>query len=209
MPIEPVMLRTTDGLTLEGELEVPESPWAAVVIAHPHPQHGGSMRAVVPSALWEGLPSLGVACLRFNFRGVGSSEGTFGEGVGESLDIVAAIDLIEPIVEGLPLIVAGASFGGDTALAVGDERLAGWFCAGAPLRIVKRHDMVAAEDPRPKLLAVPQNDEYLDPSAAEVATADWVNTAIEVVPGVGHYFVGRLHVLPPLCTRFLETLAPD
>lgn len=207
MTTEAVTLRTNDGLSLEGELEVPDQPWAAAVLAHPHPLHGGTMRAVVPSALWDGLPDAGVACLRFNFRGVGASEGSFGEGVGERLDIMAAIDVLEPIVEGLPLVLAGASFGADTALAVGDPRIAGWFCAGAPLRLVKREDMLAAADPRPKLLAVPQHDEHLDPPAAAAATADWVNTSIEVVPGVGHYFVGRLHVLPEMCARFLRTMA--
>lgn len=128
--IEPVTLRTADGLDLEAELRVPEAPWGAAVLAHPHPEHGGNMRSIVPGALFEALPAAGVGALRFNFRGVGRSQGSFEGGVGERHDVVAAIDAIASITEGLPLVLAGWSFGADTVLAVGDERAAGWLAVG-------------------------------------------------------------------------------
>jgi len=201
---EPVTLETADGLHLEGELRVPDEPTAAAVLAHPHPQHGGNMRSIVPGTLFDALPGQGVACLRFNFRGVGRSEGAFDEGVGERADIVAAIDTLHAITEGLPLVVAGWSFGGDTALAVGDERLAGWCAIAPPLRVVKAQDLVAAHDPRPKLLVVPENDQYRKPASAREVVAGWTNTQIEVVPGSDHFFVGRVDRVPPLVLAFIR-----
>src|SRR5438270_11650157 len=127
MAAEPVELKTSDDLTLEGELCVPEEPWAAAVLAHPHPQFGGNMRSIVIGALFAALPEAGVAGLCFNFRGVEGSEGEFEDGRGERHDIVAAIDVLHPITEGLPVLLAGRSFGADTSLSVVDERITGWF----------------------------------------------------------------------------------
>src|SRR5688500_5747925 len=110
---EGLELRTSDGLRLEAELVVPDEPVAAAVLPHPHPQRGGSMKAVVTGALFADLPKHGLAALRFNFRGIGWSEGEFDGGIGEQLDVVAALDALAPIIEGLPLVVAGASFGAD------------------------------------------------------------------------------------------------
>ena len=206
MSIEPVWPVTSDGLTLEGELCVPDEPWAAAVLLHPHPEHGGNMRSIVPGALFEALPPVGVAVLRFNFRGVGRSGGTFGGGVGERRDVVAALDVLGPITEGLPLVLAGWSFGADTSLAVGDARVSGWFCVAPPLRLVKVDDMVAATDDRPKLLVVPQHDQFRPPDSAREVVAEWRNTRVEVVAGADHFLVGRVDRVPPLCVEMLEKL---
>jgi alpha/beta superfamily hydrolase len=206
MVIEPVSLQTADGVWLEGELSVPDDAWAAAVLTHPHPQYGGNMRSIVPGALFEALPAAGVAALRFNFRGVEGSEGVHDEGRAERQDVVAAIDALAAITEGLPLALAGWSFGADVALAVGDERVAGWCAVAAPLRIVEARDMVAAYDPRPKLLVVPENDQFRQPDSAREATVDWVNTRLEVVAGSDHFFIGRVDRVPPLCQSLLEEL---
>jgi uncharacterized protein len=203
---ESITLHTADGLTLEGELRVPNEPWAAAVLLHPHPQFGGNMRSIVPGALFTALPEAGVAALRFNFRGVEGSEGSYGEGVAERQDVTAAADVLAPITEGLPLALAGWSFGGDTSLAVDDDRVAGWCAIAAPLRVIKLEDMVAPDDPRPKLLIVPEHDQYRPPDEARNVTADWVNTELEVVPGADHFFVGRVDRVPPLCLNFLRGL---
>ena len=109
-------------------------------------------------------------------------------------------------MEGLPLVLAGWSFGADTSLAVGDERVDGWCCVAPPLRMVAGEDMVAAQDPRPKLLVVPEHDQFRPPDSAREATADWKNTRIEVVPGADHFLVGRVDRVPPLCIGFLREL---
>lgn len=207
MTTEPIALRTADGLTLEAELSVPDEAWAAAVLLHPHPQFGGNMRSIVPGTLFTALPPAGVAALRFNFRGVKGSEGSYGEGVGERADVVAAVDVLAPITEGLPLVLAGWSFGADTALGVGDERVGGWFAVAAPLRVVKLEDMVAAHDPRPKLLVVPEHDQYRPPDSATEAVAEWANTRLEVIPGADHFLVGRVDRVPPLCLDFLRGLS--
>jgi alpha/beta superfamily hydrolase len=204
MVIEPVKPQTADGLTLEGELCVPGNAWAASVLAHPHPVHGGSMRSIVIGALFEGLPRAGVAALRFNFRGVGASEGTFADGRGERLDVVASLDALHEISEGLPLVLAGWSFGADTSLAVDDERHAGWFAVAPPLR--RAHEMRGG-DPRPKLLVVPQHDQFRAPDSAREATASWTNTRIEVVAGADHFLVGRTERVVELAVEFLGALS--
>ena len=202
MTIEPVQLRTADGLTLEGELCVPDEVRAAAVLAHPHPLHGGNMRSIVIGALFEGLPAAGVAALRFNFRGVGQSEGAHDDGRGERLDVVAALDGLHAIVEGLPIVLAGWSFGADTALTVDDERHCGWFAVAPPLRYAG--ESVAGTDTRPKLFAVPQHDQFRDPASAREVTSGWTNTRVEVVPGADHLLVGRTDHVVALALDFLS-----
>ena len=102
-----------------------DRPRAAVVFAHPHPQHGGTMhtKAVYQSA--KGLTRIGCVVLRFNFRGVGASEGSFDAGPGELRDFTAALDYMSANYPGVPLWAAGFSFGSWAALEVGavDDRV--------------------------------------------------------------------------------------
>src|SRR5438477_12512170 len=169
MAIETVQLQTADGLTLEGELHVPDGVHAAAVLAHPHPLHGGNMRSIVIGALFAGLPAAGVAALRFNFRGVGASEGTHDNGRAERLDVVAAVGGLGGRGRDLPLVLGGWSFGADTSLAVDDARHAGWFAVAPPLR--HTDSVTAASDPRPKLLAVPERDQFRSPESAREVVA--------------------------------------
>ena len=111
---------------LEAILDEPAgTPRAAAVFAHPHPQFGGTMhtKAVYQGA--KGLARIGCAVLRFNFRGVGRSAGTFDLGEGEKEDFKAALDYMAARYPGLPLWAAGFSFGSWVALEVGadDERV--------------------------------------------------------------------------------------
>jgi hypothetical protein len=95
------------------------APRAAVVFAHPHPQQGGTMhtKAVFQGA--KGLARIGCVVLRFNFRGVGSSAGTFDEGRGEFADYAAALDFIATRYPDTPIWAAGFSFGSWVALETG------------------------------------------------------------------------------------------
>jgi alpha/beta superfamily hydrolase len=206
MAVERVTLKTSDGLALEGELAVPDEPVASAVLAHPHPQYGGSMRSIVISALFSALPEHGVAALRFNFRGVEGSEGAFDDGRGEQRDVVAALDVLHPITEGLPLVLAGWSFGADTSLDVADERTDGWFAVAPPLR--KKGDYAAATDPRPKFVAVPEHDQFRSPDAARPVLSAWENTTMEVVKGADHFLVGRTDKAVELFLTFLKSLSP-
>jgi alpha/beta superfamily hydrolase len=114
------------GGLLEAILDEPSSaPRAIAVFAHPHPQFGGTMhtKAVYQGA--KGLTRAGCAVLRFNFRGVGRSAGTFDEGEGEAADFRAAMDYMARRHPGLPLWSAGFSFGAWIALETGavDDRV--------------------------------------------------------------------------------------
>lgn len=201
--MEQCNLQTADGFALEAELHVPKEPVGAAVLAHPHPEQGGSMRSLVTSELFRALPGRGVAVLRFNFRGVEGSEGTFGGGTGEQADIAAGIDALAARVPGVPLMLAGWSFGADVSLAVTDERLLGWFAIAPPLRTLALDALAAAHDPRPKLLAVPEHDPFNPPERCRKMTADWTATRLEVIEGGDHFLVGRTNrVVDLLADRF-------
>ena len=204
-------MTTADGVGLEAELAVPDEPWAAVVLTHPHPRHGGDMRSLVTGALFDALPAAGVAALRFNFRGVGRSAGSHSGGRLERLDVVAAIDTVcdDDRLAPLPLALAGWSFGADVILAVDDPRPGGWFAAAPPLSVLAIEDLVAGADPRPVVLAVPEHDEYCGPQAARARTAGWAATDVEVVTDADHFLVGRTDRVGALCLDLLRRLAGE
>jgi uncharacterized protein len=117
--------------SLEAMLDLPAlrtaagAPRAAVVFAHPHPQHGGTMHTKAVFQGTKGLARIGCAVLRFNFRGVGRSAGTFANGEGEADDFRAALDYLSGRHPGVPLWAAGFSFGAWIALETGavDDRV--------------------------------------------------------------------------------------
>jgi alpha/beta superfamily hydrolase len=198
--------RTKDGLDLEAEYAPASSepPSAAVVLCHPHPQFGGTMRSIVISALFEALPGHGVACLRFNFRGVERSEGAWAEGNDEPLDVLAALDVLEgELHPSVPIALVGWSFGADMALSVVDPRPCGWVAIAPPLRF-GIGTLPAGADPRSKLLVLAEHDEFRSPADAERATKDWVATERVVVPGASHFFVGRTERVVDATVGFLE-----
>ena len=205
-PIRSLRLETSDGLSLEAELIVPEGARAAVVLCHPHPQQGGNMTSLVTSELFRSLPSSGLAVLRFNFRGVGTSEGKHEFGVGEALDIVAAIDAMSVECPTLSLFVSGWSFGADTSLSVLDPRIMAWLACAPPLRVLPLEDLSAAAgaDPRPKLLIVPEHDQFRDPESTIEATTVWLNTEVVAVAGADHFFVGRTHKVAALIVTSID-----
>jgi uncharacterized protein len=202
----PLRLNTADGLSLEAEIHVPDAPRGAILLAHPHPLHGGSMRSLVTSELFRALPARGLAVLRFNFRGVEGSEGEHGGGVAERHDVIAAIDALEGRAPVQPLVLAGWSFGGDVSLTVTDERLAGWFLLAPTLRILPREAYVVGHDDRPKLIAVPEHDAFCPPDSAREATASWTGTTLEVIAGADHFLVGRTAKAAELLIGFVDQL---
>ena len=127
---------------LEALLDEPDQPApesrpirAAVVFAHPHPQFGGTMHTKVVYRGTKGLARIGCAVLRFNFRGVGRSQGAFDQGEGEKDDFKAALDHITARYPGAPLWAAGFSFGSWVALEVGavDHRVSALIGVAPPV----------------------------------------------------------------------------
>ena len=199
-------LETADGHGLEAELAVAAQPRAAMVLCHPHPRYGGTMRSIVIGALFDALPRAGVTCLRFNFRGVGASEGRHDEGRGEGLDARAALGARGArAAASAPVVLAGWSFGADVALSVDDPRLAGWLAIAPPLH-VRDPSAGVARDPRPKLLALAEHDEVRSPDEVAALVADWATTETVVIGGASHFFVGRTDRLVEVATAFVDRL---
>ena len=165
------------------------------------------MRSIVISALFEALPERGIACLRFNFRGVEGSEGSYSEGRDEPLDVAAALDAASDAAVDSPLSLVGWSFGADIALGIDDPRVAGWVGIAPPLRFrpERAYDAVG-HDPRPKLLVLAANDEFRAPAEISAATNAWASTRIETVAGASHFFVGRTERVVTLVGDFVVGL---
>lgn len=197
---EPVTLRTADGLSLIGELALPESatPRATLVCLHPLPTHGGMMDShLFRKAAWR-LPALaGLAVLRFNTRGTaseaGRSEGVFDNGVGERLDVAAAIEYAEFHDLPDPWLV-GWSFGTDLTLRHGaDPVITGAILISPPLRSARPEDLRTwQETGKPVHALVPEFDDYLRPTeAAQRFGADLPACRVVDFPGAKHLFVGH------------------
>jgi len=189
--VEEVRFAAPDGVTLEGELATASASAAsvAVVLCHPHPQYGGSMRAGIIGDLFRALPDHGVTTVRFNFRGVERSEGAWDEGRAERGDVVAAIDTLAAAAPDLPLLLVGWSFGADMALSVRDHRVAAWCAIAPPLHFAAGLDETGA-DPRPKHLILGGRDDVVPADRTLATVAGWAATTHEVIAGASHFFVG-------------------
>jgi hypothetical protein len=128
------MFTSTDGVALEGRMAIPDHapPRGGAILCHPHPQYGGSMSTRLIPALQRALVAAGWAALRFNFRGVGRSEGSYGGGVDEVNDAIGALARLRESVDP-PHAVVGFSFGALVALnAVARDRGVDTFAGIAP-----------------------------------------------------------------------------
>jgi alpha/beta superfamily hydrolase len=152
---------------LEARLDLPDGePRAVAVCGHPHPLHGGTMHTKALYQTAKALTRVGVAALRFNFRGVGLSGGSFDAGPGEQDDFRAALAFAEGRFPGLPLWAAGMSFGSWIALSVGaaDPRVSLLLGVAPP---VDRYDFGAlATSTKPKFFVHGEDDELI--AASEV-----------------------------------------
>jgi uncharacterized protein len=183
-----------------GALEaIAEDPGAAgpcyAVVCHPHPLAGGTMDNKVVTTVARALRELGIPTLRFNFRGVGASAGTFDEGVGETADADAVAAWGAERWPGRSLVLAGFSFGAYVALRLAMQRVPRHLITIAPA--ISLFDVSGLAAPRcPWLVVQGDADDVVDPRAV----IDWVNSLdpkprLVVLPGVGHFFHGRLRDL--------------
>ncbi len=206
---EAITLTTSDGEELQAELFMPEAaPRAAMVICHPHPQHGGDMYTPVPAALFRALGDLGMAGVRFNFRGVGRSTGTHDHGKAERLDVAAAIDALAAAAPGVPLVAGGWSFGADVSLAVDDDRIDGWFLAAAVLRVVDPAEMSARTSEAPKRFVIGEVDQFASPDIIEPQLESWTNATSVTIGGADHFFGGLMAPVVDAFGDFVNEIAP-
>lgn len=183
-----------------GALEaVVEDPGTAspsyAIVCHPHPLMGGAMENKVVWTVARSLRQTGIPTLRFNFRGVGASAGTFDEGVGETADADAVAAFGARRWPGRSLVIAGFSFGGYVALRLAQKRTPRHLITIAPA--IGLFDVSGlAVPPCPWLIVQGDADEVVDPGAV-VGWAESLNPRprLVVLPGVGHFFHGRLREL--------------
>jgi alpha/beta superfamily hydrolase len=200
---ENIELRTEDGHVLVGELALPESGriTATLITLHPLPTHGGFMDSHVFRKASYRLPALaGVAVLRFNTRGTssprGTSAGSFEEGIGERLDVEAAVRFA--VERGLPnRWLVGWSFGTELALMYGAvepvaSRIEGAVLLSPPLhRATDDHLRLWAEAAKPLTVLVPEHDDYLQPAAAAERFSLVPQAKVIGVDGAKHLWVGE------------------
>ena len=178
---------------LEGMLHLPDSePTAIAVIAHPLPTMGGTMDNKVVTTLTKTFVELGYAALRFNFRGVGNSEGEFDSGNGEVEDLLAVVQHAREAFDHLPMILSGFSFG-----AYVTARAAQYLHPQAHKLVLVGPAVGRFEMPN-----VPHNTLVLHGEHDEVIALsdalDWArpqHLPIVVLPEAGHFFHGRLNQL--------------
>ena len=192
-----IRFQTEDGLTLEGEIRMPDGePRGAAVICHPHPQFGGSKDHPLLWAIRIELARRAFVVLTFNFRGVMGSEGEYGGGIGEMADVRAAIGQAREEMDG-PTFLAGWSFGANVALreAIDDERVAALALVGMPLVDTT---LPPLPDPerlgayrRPVLLLAGDADQYCPEAELRSLAEKLGDATVEVVPAADHYFPKR------------------
>ncbi len=169
----------------------PEAAPAVAVVCHPHPLHGGSLENKVVHTLARSFRDLGAASVRFNFRGVGGSAGTYGEGVGELADALAVVDWVRRERPEAALYLAGFSFGAAVALeAAARAGALGLVTVALPVARVAA-DFRAPGCPWLAVLA--EQDELVNLAEAERWFALQEPAAeLAVVPGATHFFHGKL-----------------
>jgi len=183
-------------------------PRGLAVVCHPHPQFGGTLDNKVVQTVARACLELGWASVRFNFRGIGASEGAWDEGRGEVDDALAVLSAWRANDEfaGLPLLLAGFSFGGFVAVEAA-QRL---HPDSKPRRLVligpSTEKQQVADVPADTLVIHGEVDDVV-PLAATLAWARPLHLPVIVFPGVGHFFHGQLALLKRTIVRELHDLA--
>jgi hypothetical protein len=196
--------------TLEALLDEPAattSPEAVAVVCHPHPQYGGTMTNKVVYSLAKAFNEAGVAAVRFNYRGVGASTGAYDEGNGETADALAVLEWAAQRWPGAKLCLGGFSFGGAVAIRAAAARDVARLVTIAPA--IRRVTVSDGSLPQcPWLIVQGDQDELVDPNDIQQWARDLPEQPrVVMLPGVEHFFHGRLNELRQVVARWLIELA--
>ncbi len=190
---------------LEALLEAPQGTdiVGCAVVCHPHPLHGGTLQNKVAHTLARSFIGQGFIALRFNFRGVNDSEGTFDDGRGELEDVYVAMDYLSIDYPDLPLWISGFSFGAAMAIHAAAERRPAGLVSIAPA--ISRFTTTPTPQPDcPWLILQGDQDELVDVDE----TIAWVNgldpgPELQILPGAVHFFHGKLTLLREAVEAFI------
>lgn len=190
---------------LEGILEARDESdlIGCAVVCHPHPLHGGTMRNKVAHTLARSFVAQRFVALRFNFRGVNESEGKFDDGKGEIEDVFAAMDFLSASYPGLPLWLAGFSFGAAMSVLAAAQRRPDGLISIAPAVSRFAREMPSQPD-CPWLVLQGDRDELVDVDE----TIAWVNELepgpeLQILEGAEHFFHGKLITLRNALEKFI------
>ncbi|HET9919544.1 MAG TPA: alpha/beta fold hydrolase [Ktedonobacteraceae bacterium] len=195
---------------LEGILKPEEqgvTPVYAGLVCHPHPLYGGTMDNKVVFKVAQVMQLVGMPALRFNFRGVGHSTGSYDEGRGEMDDVRYALDFLSRRYPGLPVVLAGFSFGSWVGLrvAAADDRVQAMIGLGVPARSFNGDTLSGSH--KPKLIIQGTEDEL----APYALTEKWFEQvpapkSLVAIPGADHFFQNRLEEVQAIIANFIQTL---
>ena len=194
-----------EGRQVQAVLGKPEgTAQGLAVVAHPHPLFGGTMDNKVVQTLARACVTAGWECLRFNFRGVGSSQGVYDEGRGETQDLVK---LVEQLAPHAPLVLAGFSFGAFVTC----QAVQALWPTGRLKKIILVGTAVSHFPATPLPLEAHEHTLVIhgesDDTVALSAVVDWARPQqlpVTVFPGTGHFFHGQLPLLKSLAVRHLR-----
>lgn len=185
----------TDAGRLEGLYRDIEDPAGVAVICHPHPLGGGTLHNKVVFRAARGLEEADVATIRFNFRGVGTSQGEHDEGEGEMRDFEAALEWIRKKHPGKKVLAGGFSFGAWVAsrAACSNPDVDALFMIGAP---VNKYDLSYLKRcQKPMLYIHGSEDEYGDVSHLEKLVQESLDAESVIVTGADHFFTKQVEVV--------------
>lgn len=190
---------------LEALLELPEDnpPAGIALICHPHPQQGGTLQNKVVHTLARSFYRSGCGALRFNFRGVGKSEGEYDEARGELQDALVCIDYLVERWPRQPLWISGFSFGAAIAIMAAVQRQPQALVSIAPA-VYRFANNLDVQPDCPWLIVHGDEDEVVPIEE----TIEWVNAMepgpeLEVFPQTGHFFHGKLNELREAVMAFI------
>lgn len=183
---------------IEALLEAPREHdgRAVAVLCHPHPQFQGTMLNKVVHTMGRAANELGAPALRFNFRGVGASDGEYAEGRGEADDTLAVIDWARERYPGAELWLCGFSFGAMVACRAALTAAPAWLVSIAPPAL-RMAGLLEGREPEGRWLVIQGDADAVVPCDTVV---DWVHglkrqPELVVLPDVEHFFHGRLTLL--------------
>jgi uncharacterized protein len=193
----------SDDLEIEGLIKNPGGP-GGVVVTHPHPLYGGEMRNNVVEAVIRAYAGWGYATLRFNFRGVGRSQGAYGEGVGEQADVRAAVAYLVGL--------------GCTAVDLAGYSFGSWVNARCIEDLGEIREMVMVsppvafmdfsflkECPRLGLVIAGSEDDIAPPAMIETMLPKWNADAVcKVIRGADHFYGGRTAEITAIISDWLD-----